>query len=475
MARTRLLLDQQVNCPGLLASGGPASVLSWTTQRRFRAPGDGMAVQQRGRGGPLGRPGPARNENPVDDVHEQVDQAAAVLGLRASEVELLKQPRRQVIVSLPIRMDDGELRIFTGYRVLHDNTRGPGKGGIRYHPAVDLDEVKALAAWMSWKCALVDVAFGGAKGGITCDPKGFSEGELERLTRRYTAEIFDLIGPTLDIPAPDVGTDSRVMAWVLDTYSMKKGYVEPGVVTGKPLLLGGSQGREAATGRGLLVTTREALRHLGRTFQGAHIVVQGFGNVGSNAARLLAQAGMRVIAVSDVRGGVLNQHGLDVPRLLLYYKETGSVLGFPGSAPLTNDELLSLECDVLMPCALEAQITEHNADRIRARLVVEGANGPTTSEADEILVARGIPTVPDIMANAGGVVVSYFEWVQDRYGYFWPEVEVNSRLEEKMVAAYGALREAADRYNLGYDLRTAAYTVGLSRLVESRRLRGLYA
>ena len=434
-----------------------------------------MVIQQRARGGPFGRPGPAHYENPFDDVREQVDQAARVLGLHASEVELLKHPRRQVIVSLPVVMDDGQLRLFTGYRVLHDTIRGPGKGGIRYHPAVDLDEVKALAAWMSWKCALVDVPFGGAKGGITCDPRALSEGELERLTRRYTAEIFELIGPTLDIPAPDVGTDARVMAWLMDTYSMKKGYVEPGVVTGKPLLLGGSQGREVATGRGLLVVTREALRHLGRPFDGARVAVQGFGNVGSNAARLLAQAGMRVIAVSDVRGAIVNPQGLDISRLLLHYKETGSVVGFPGTERLTNDELLTLECDVLVPAALEGQITQDNADRIRAGLIVEGANGPTTSEADEILVGRGIPTVPDIMANAGGVVVSYFEWVQDRYGFFWPESDVNARLEEKMIAAYAALRGAAERFNLGYDLRTAAYTVALDRIVESRRLRGLYA
>jgi glutamate dehydrogenase (NAD(P)+) len=434
-----------------------------------------MAVQRRGRGGPVGRPGPAVHDNPFDDVREQVDQAAKVLGLAAAEVEVLKTPRRQVIVALPVRMDSGETRIFTGYRVLHDNTRGPGKGGIRYHPDVDLEEVKALAAWMSWKCALVDVAFGGAKGGVTCDPTTLSEGELERLTRRYAAELFDLIGPTLDIPAPDVGTDARVMAWIMDTYSMKKGYVEPGVVTGKPPLLGGSLGREAATGRGLLVTTREALRTLERPFAGARIVVQGFGNVGSHAARLLAAAGARVVAVSDVKGGIFKGDGLDIPRLLLYRAETGGVVGFPGSEPISNDELLTLECDVLLPAALEGQITEQNADRIRAGLIVEGANGPTTSEADEILVARGIPCVPDIMANAGGVVVSYFEWVQDRYGYFWPESDVNARLEEKMVAAYAGVCGAASRFNLGHDLRTAAYTVAMERIVEARRLRGLYA
>jgi glutamate dehydrogenase (NAD(P)+) len=434
-----------------------------------------MTIYRVTRSSSTGRPGPRRNENPFDDVLEQTDQAARVLGLHPREVEVFKHPRRQVIVSLPVAMDDGQVRVFTGYRVLHDSIRGPGKGGIRYHPAVTLDEVKALAAWMSWKCALVDVAFGGAKGGVTCDPTALSDGELERLTRRYVAEIFELIGPTLDIPAPDVGTDARVMAWIMDTYSMRRGYVEPGVVTGKPLLLGGSQGREEATGRGLLVMTREALSHLGRSVEGARVAVQGFGNVGSNAARLLAMAGAQVIAVSDVRGGILCPDGLDVMRLLRYGEETGSVVGFPGTEPLTNDELLTLECDVLLPCALEGEITQDNADRIRARLIVEGANGPTTSEADQILVDRGVAVVPDIMANAGGVVVSYFEWVQDRYGYFWPEQEVNERLEEKMVAAYDALRGAAERFSLGNDFRTAAYTVALERILEARRLRGLYA
>ena len=307
---------------------------------------------------------------PLEVALEQYDRAAEKLGLSADLWEVLRYPKRELVVHFPVQLDSGRTRVFTGYRVQHNITRGPAKGGIRYHPAVDLDEVKALAAWMSWKCALVDVPFGGAKGGVTCDPRALSEGELERLTRRYAAEIFDLIGPNLDIPAPDVGTDARVMAWMMDTYSMKKGYVEPGVVTGKPPLLGGSQGREAATGRGLLVVTREALRHLGRPFDRARVVIQGFGNVGSNAARLLAQAGMRVIAVSDVRGGILNPEGLDVPRVLLHYKETGSVAGFPSTEPLTNDELLNLECDVLMPAALEGQITEENADRIRAGVIV---------------------------------------------------------------------------------------------------------
>ncbi len=434
-----------------------------------------MAIHWRARGGPVGRPSPAINENPFDDVLEQIDRAANVLGLDPAEVELLKHPKRQVIVSLPVLMDNGSVQVFTGYRVLHDNTRGPGKGGVRFHPEVDLDEVKALAAWMSWKCALVDVAFGGAKGGVTVDPSTLSVGELERLTRRYAAEIFELIGPNLDIPAPDVGTDARVMAWMMDTYSMKKGYVEPGVVTGKPIVLGGSLGREAATGRGIVVTTREALRDLGIPFEEVRVAIQGFGNVGSNAARLLAEAGAKIVAISDIRGGILRSEGLDIPQLLRHRSEHGVVQGFPGTQPLTNDEVLTLECDVLVPAALEGQLHEGNADRVRAKLVVEGANGPTTAEADEILRGRGIPVVPDIMANAGGVVVSYFEWVQDRYGYFWPEAEVNLRLEEKMVQAYAALRAAIDRYDLVHDLRTAAYTVAMQRILEARRLRGLYA
>jgi len=328
---------------------------------------------------------------------------------------------------------------------------------------------------MSWKCALLDVAFGGAKGGITVTPSELSAGELERLTRRYAAEIFDLIGPEVDIPAPDVGTDARVMAWIMDTYSMKRGYTEPGVVTGKPLVLGGSLGREAATGRGLLVATREALHSVGRRVESARIAVQGFGNVGSNAARILAGAGATIVAISDVGGGVLRSDGLEIAALLRHRQEHGSIAGFPGSEPITNDELLTLDCDVLIPAALEGQLTEDNADRIRAALIVEGANGPTTVEADEILAARGIRVVPDIFANAGGVVVSYFEWVQDRYGYYWTEAEVNARLEEKMVAAYGRLMAALERFNLGHDLRTAAYTVAMERILEARRLRGLYA
>jgi glutamate dehydrogenase (NAD(P)+) len=378
-----------------------------------------------------------------------------------------------VIVSIPVQMDNGHLRVFEGYRVMYDNSRGPGKGGIRFHPDVTLDECKALAAWMAWKCAVVDIPFGGAKGGVACDPLKLSDGELERMTRRYISEIFDLIGPTIDIPAPDVGTSPRVMAWVMDTFSMKKGYVEPGVVTGKPIPLGGSGGRLEATGRGLTIVTRETLRRTGRDLAGARVAIQGFGNVGSNAARLLHQAGARVVAVSDVGGAIYDPAGLDVPRLLAYYRETSQLRGFAGAQPLDNEALLRLPVEVLLPAAMEAQITRENAADVQAPIIVEGANGPTTPEADEILARRGVLLVPDILANAGGVVVSYFEWVQDRYGYFWKEDDVNERLEDKMVAAFDAVWSTRERFEV--DARTAAYILAVARIIEARDLRGLYA
>src|SRR3982075_1933872 len=376
---------------------------------------------------------PRVHRNPFDDVLEQLDRAAAVFHPDEQALEPLRHARRQVIVSVPVKMDSGRLQVFEGYRVVYDNSRGPGKGGIRYHPDVNLDDCKALAAWMAWKCAIVDIPFGGAKGGVACDPSKLSLGELERLTRRYISEIFDLIGPTVDIPAPDVGTSPRVMAWVMDTFSMKKGYVEPGVVTGKPIPLGGSGGRLEATGRGLLFVTRETLRRLGRDLADSTVAIQGFGNVGSNAARLLHAAGARVVAVSDVSGAIYEPAGLNMPRVLAYYRETGQLRGFPGTQQLENQALLHLPVDVLLPAALEGQINASNASEIQARIIVEGANGPTTPEADEILAKRGVQVVPDILANAGGVVVSYFEWVQDRYGYFWKEAEVIDRLGEKMA------------------------------------------
>jgi glutamate dehydrogenase (NAD(P)+) len=417
---------------------------------------------------------PARvHRNPFDDVLEQLDRAAAVLRPDPDSLEPLRHPRRQVIVSIPVMMDNGHLHMFEGYRVMYDNSRGPGKGGIRFHPEVSLDECKALAAWMAWKCAVADIPFGGAKGGVACDPLTLSQGELERLTRRYISEIFDLIGPTIDIPAPDVGTSPRVMAWVMDTFSMKKGYVEPGVVTGKPIALGGSGGRVEATGRGLTIVTRETLRRTGRELADARIAIQGFGNVGSNAAKLLHQAGARVVAVSDVSGAIYEPGGLDLPRLLAYHRETGQLRGFPGSQQLDNDALLRLPVDVLMPAALEQQITRDNAEEIQAPIIVEGANGPTTPEADEILARRGVLLVPDILANAGGVVVSYFEWVQDRYGFFWKEDDVNERLEDKMVAAFDAVWSTRERFEV--DARTGAYILAVARIIEARELRGLYA
>ena len=417
---------------------------------------------------------PARvHRNPFDDVLEQIDRAARVFHPDADALEPLRHPKRQVIVSVPVMMDDGHLRVFDGYRVVYDNSRGPGKGGIRYHPGVNLDDCTALAAWMAWKCAIVDVPFGGAKGGVACDPMALSQGELERITRRYISEIFDLIGPTVDIPAPDVGTSPKVMAWVMDTFSMKKGYVEPGVVTGKPIALGGSGGRLEATGRGLLFVTRETLRKLDRDLIGARIAIQGFGNVGSNAAKLLHGAGACVVAVSDVSGAIYDPRGLDMPRVLAYYRETGQLRGFPGTQLLDNEALLRLPVDVLLPAAMEAQITRDNAAEIQAPIIVEGANGPTTPEADEILNRRGVLVVPDILANAGGVVVSYFEWVQDRYGYFWKEAEVNDRLEEKMVNAFDAVWSTRGRFDV--DARTAAYILSVERIMEARSLRGLYA
>jgi glutamate dehydrogenase (NAD(P)+) len=417
---------------------------------------------------------PARvHHNPFDDVLEQIDRAAAVLHPDPDALEPLRHPRRQVIVSVPVKMDDCRLQVFEGYRVMYDNSRGPGKGGIRYHPDVNLDECKALAAWMAWKCAVVDIPFGGAKGGVACDPLKLSDGELERITRRYISEIFDLIGPTIDIPAPDVGTSPRVMAWVMDTFSMKKGYVEPGVVTGKPIALGGSGGRLEATGRGLLFVTRETLRRVGRDLADSTVAIQGFGNVGSNAARLLHAAGARIVAVSDVSGAIYNASGLDMPRVAAYYRETGQLRGFPGTQLIDNQALLRLPVDVLLPAAMEGQINVDNAPEIQARIIVEGANGPTTPDADEILSRRGVQVVPDILANAGGVVVSYFEWVQDRYGYFWKEAEVNERLEEKMVGAFDAVWATKEKFEV--DGRTAAYILAVDRIIEARSLRGLYA
>ncbi len=404
---------------------------------------------------------------------QEFDVAARILNLEPGIWNILTHPKRQIIVSCPVQMDNGEIEVFTGYRVQYNITLGPAKGGIRYHPDVSLDEVTALAAWMTWKCAVAHIPFGGGKGGVICDPTRMSRRELEALTRRYVAEIIDAIGPERDVPAPDVNTNEQVMAWFMDTYSMHVGHTATAVVTGKPVELGGSLGRREATGRGVMIVTREAAKHLGLNLKGATIAVQGFGNVGSISAELLAEQGARIVAVTDWKGGVYNKAGLDIPRLLEYVKEHKTVEGFAGSEPLAHDDLFGLEVDVLIPAALENQITMENAPQIRAKIVTEGANGPTTPDAHRHLHERGVFVIPDILANSGGVTVSYFEWVQDRYGYFWSEVDVNSRLEAKMVEAFDDVLENSLRHKV--DMRTAAYIVAIARVATVTRLRGMYA
>jgi glutamate dehydrogenase (NAD(P)+) len=377
------------------------------------------------------------------------------------------------MVSCPVQMDNGEIEVFTGYRVQYNITLGPAKGGIRYHPDVSLDEVTALAAWMTWKCAVAHIPFGGAKGGIICDPTKMSRRELEALTRRYVAEIIDLIGPEKDVPAPDVNTNDQVMAWVMDTYSMHVGHTATAVVTGKPIEMGGSLGRREATGRGVMIVTREAAKHLGVDIQRATVAVQGFGNVGSVSADLLAQIGAKVVAVTDWKGGVYNPKGLDVQKLIDYARNHETVEGFPGADHLTNDQLWSLDVDILIPAALENQITMENASKIKAKIITEGANGPTTPDAHRYLHERGVFVIPDILANSGGVTTSYFEWVQDRYGYFWEEEEVNTRLEKKMCVAFDAVLQTSLKYKV--DLRTSAYIVAIQRVSIVTKMRGMYA
>jgi len=403
----------------------------------------------------------------------QFDQAAKRLRLDPAWLEIIKQPRRSVIVKLPIQMDDGSFKVFTGYRVQHSIIRGPAKGGIRYHPDVTLDEVSALAAWMTWKCAVVGIPFGGGKGGITCDPAKMSKGELERLTRRYTAELIDVLGPESDVPAPDVNTNEQTMAWIMDTYSMHSRHTVTSVVTGKPLGLGGSLGRVEATGRGVLFTIREAAKHLGINMEGATVAVQGFGNVGSVAADLLYDDGCKIIAVSDVKGGIYNRNGIDIKKLLPYVKKTRSVVKFPGTKPISNQELLELECDILVPAALENQITEENAPKIKAKIVAEGANGPVIPQADKILDKNGVFLIPDILCNAGGVTVSYFEWVQDRMGLFWSEEEVNHRMEEIMKKAFADVLEISCAKKV--NMRTAAFMLAIKRVLDVFMMRGVYA
>ena len=404
---------------------------------------------------------------------EEFDEAARILNLEPGIWSILTHPKRQITVSCPVQMDSGEIEVFTGYRVQYNITLGPAKGGIRYHPGVSLDEVTALAAWMTWKCAVAHVPFGGGKGGVICDPTKMSRRELEALTRRYVAEIIDAIGPEKDVPAPDVNTNEQVMAWVMDTYSMHVGHTTTSVVTGKPLELGGSLGRHEATGRGVMIVARESAAHVGFDIAGASVAVQGFGNVGSVSATLLAEAGAKIVAVTDWKGGVYNPKGLDLSKLGAHVAQQKTVQGFAGGDPLTNDQLFALDVDILIPAALENQITIANAPAIRAKVVIEGANGPTTPDAHRHLHERGIFVVPDILANSAGVTASYFEWVQDRYGYFWTEKEVNERLEFKMREAFNAVLQTALKYKV--DMRTAAYIVAINRVATVTRIRGMYA
>jgi len=411
-------------------------------------------------------------ENPFELAQVQLRRVGDVFAVDPNLVRVLSHCKKAVGVSVPVQMDDGSIQVFEGHRVIHNMTRGPAKGGIRYHPDVTLDEVKALAMWMTWKCALMGLPFGGAKGGVICDPKTLSIGELERLTRRYTSEIINEIGPEKDIPAPDVGTNAQVMAWIFDTYSMNVGHSVLGVVTGKPLSLGGSVGRDEATARGSLYCIRAVLQKQGSRLHDTRVAIQGFGNVGSNLARLLADEGVRVIAVSDSKGGIYNPYGLDVPGALAHKREHDTLAGFPGAEALTNDELIELDCDVLAPCALEQVITVDNAARLKARMVCEGANGPTTPAADEILEDRGILVLPDVLANAGGVVVSYFEWVQGLQEYFWKEHEVNAKLNDIVVRAFEETWSTAERFDTS--MRVAAYGLAVQRVAEATTIRGLY-
>ena len=411
-------------------------------------------------------------ENPFDIAREQLRRVGDAFGIDPNLINVLSQCKKAVEVSVPTQMDDGSTQVFLGYRVIHNIARGPSKGGIRYHPDVTLDEVKALSMWMTWKCALVGIPFGGAKGGVVVDPKALSRRELERMTRRYTSEIINEIGPEKDIPAPDVGTDARVMAWIFDTYSMNKGHSVLGVVTGKPLTVGGSLGREEATARGALYIVRGAARKKQLDLRGAKVAVQGFGNVGSYLARFLAQDGATVIAISDSRGGVYNETGIDVEAAFAHKRESGSIGGLADTEPISNDDLLLLDCDVLAPCALEQVITESNADRIRAKIVVEGANGPVTPAGDEILEQRGVLILPDILANAGGVIVSYFEWVQGLQEYFWKEDEVNAKLNDIITRAFNETWATYEARNTS--MRLAAYGHAVQRVSEATTTRGIY-
>jgi len=411
--------------------------------------------------------------NPWEAQASRFDEAARRLKLDDGIWKILRYPAREIIVHIPVQMDDGRIEVFTGYRVQHSNARGPGKGGIRYAPDVSLDEVRALASWMTWKCAVVNIPFGGAKGGVICDPKTMSQGELERMTRRYTASLIEFLGPEKDVPAPDVNTNEQTMAWIMDTYSMHMGQTVTGVVTGKPVNIGGSRGRREATGRGVSIVTLQSLKHLNMKPEDATVIVQGFGNVGSNSALLLWELGCKVIGIGEFDGALFNANGIDISELMEWKARKGTIHGFPGATAADKDELLTRRCDVLIPAATENVITSKNADRIQARILIEGANGPTTVKADAILEAKGVFVVPDILANAGGVTTSYFEWVQDRMGFFWTEDEVNQRLERIMVDSFNDVLHYAVAH--GVNNRIAAYMLAIDRVAYTTKQRGMYA
>lgn len=419
-------------------------------------------------------PAPIHDPNdPFESMMSRFDEAARILGIDEETYHVLKSPAKEVKVNLAITMDDGRVRVFEGYRVIHSVYLGPSKGGIRYSPLVSPEEVKALAAWMSLKCAVVGIPFGGAKGGIKCDPRKMSKGELERLTRAYTVALGDVIGPDKDIPAPDMGTDPQVMAWIMDSFSRRQGMTVPAIVTGKPLVLGGSLGRVEATGRGVMVTARSAMSKLGIRPNEATAAIQGFGNVGSISAKLLSQIGVKILAISDISGGYYNKEGIDIEKAIEYsLNNRGSLEGFEGVETISNEELLVLDVDVLVPAAMEDQITRHNAHDIKAKLIVEGANGPTSANADKILNDKGVVVVPDILANAGGVTVSYFEWVQNRLGYFWTVERVNRRADRVMKQAFENVWETGQKYNT--NMRIAAYILSIDKIANTMKLRGVF-
>ena len=421
---------------------------------------------------PMPRIAPREDLNPHRIAQIQFDIAAEYLKLDQGLRQILRTPKRVLEVSIPTKMDNGQIKVFTGYRVQHNVSRGPAKGGIRYHPNVTLDEVKALATWMTWKCAAVNIPYGGGKGGVICDPKRMSKAELERMTRRYTSEILPIIGPEQDIPAPDVYTDSQTMAWIMDTYSMTKGYSTLGVVTGKPVSIGGSEGRKEATARGVLVVVEEACKVKKMSLRGASVAIQGFGNAGSMVAKLFADKKARIVAISDSRGGVFNSRGIDPLKAMRYKERSGTVVGMPGTSRISNDDLLTMKCDILVPAALENVITLNNVDQIKAKIVAEAANGPTTPHADEALARKGVLVLPDILANAGGVTASYFEWVQDLQSFFWPLAEVNAKLESILRRAFLEVYESMRKHRT--HMRTGAYVLAVGRVADATLVRGLF-